>query len=880
LASRDILVTKLTVGKARSDLVFRPRLAARLDREPFNGLTLVCAQAGYGKTTLVSSWAHAGNEKVAWISLDRDDNDPVRFLAHLVASIRCHVTHFESELMRVLQSANPPPIASLMTGLINALATLRDRFLLVLDDYHLVTEKLIHDAMRFLLDHQPHNLHVIIATREEPPFSLARMHSHGRLKKYTEADLCFTAQETEDFFNHIMNLELSPLQSETLHGHTEGWVAGLQMAALSLANGQNKAKFIAGFSGKERHVIDFLVDEVLSSQTESIQSFLMRTSILDRFNADLCRTLTGVTDSQDMLLKLERSHMFLIPLDAQREWYRYHHLFADLLQSRLGKTHPEQIGELHTLAAEWYSTRNLPADALRHAHCAQNLEMIAHILDHHAIQMFVLGEVQTVAAWLRLLPEAVVVQYPRVALLAAFNIYFHPIPDVTLAERYLVAVDRALFTALPDSEQGSHELRGKLAVVRGYQARYAGHADTALKCFSMAGDLLSNGDVFYDLAMINLAILHGALGRLDDSNAILCRYAEVSDAQPNLWITMTGIFGISRIQLLRGNLHLARDICMEGLRQFRNRGLQDMPVCSLLHLQLGEIDYLQNRLDDAAAQAARALELAKAGGMELNRGCSEVLLVRVKLARGEQAGLDPQYEQRLLGFWASVSLIFPPLSGCLAQLWLMQSRLKELTAWFAQRGIDANAVKPEWEMECLVLAHLLLQQRRTSEAFELLSRLLSKAEQDGRYGVSIGILILLALVRQAEDKLKSASGFLCQALALAQESDQLQPFIDAGAGLQVLLQRTEVPPALVAFSVNVLAAFGTAADRPQPSEKQIAALSVKEEKVARLLVGGLSNAEIAAKLFVSQNTVKFHLKSLYRKLGVTKRFDAIQKIRG
>lgn len=878
MASRDILVTKLTAGKVRSDLVPRPRLAIRFDDDQFNGLTLVCAQAGYGKTTLVSSWMQARGDKMAWLSLDRDDNDPVRFLAHLLASIRSQVSHFEPELARILQSPNPPPIASLMTGFINALAGLNHRLILALDDYHLVTEQVVHAAMLFLLDHQPNNLHVIIITREEPPFSLARLQSHGRLVKVMEADLCFTPQEAEDFFNRTMKLELSLQQSEALRAHTEGWAAGLQMAALSLGKLEDKAGFITGFSGKERHVIDFLVDEVLSNQTVAIQSFLMRTSILDRFNAELCRLLTEDADSQQTLLQLERNHMFLIPLDADRGWYRYHHLFSDLLQSRLERTQPQQLRALHGLAAQWYAGHDLPADALEHARRAQNLELIARILDQHAIGMFALGEVRTVAAWLKMLPEEVALQYPGVALLTAFNIYFHPIPDAALAERCLAAIDRTL----ADNQgppQDVRDLAGKVAVVRGYQARFAGHADTALECFCSASEMLPKNDIFHDISMINIAILHAALGRLNDAGAILCKYAEISDAQPHLWITMTGIFGLSRIQLIRGNLRLAANICTEGLRQFRARGLEDMPVCSMLHLQLAEIAYLQNRLDEAAAQAERALELAKAGGMGLNQGCSQVFLARVQLARGERGELEPHYEQRLLGFWASVSLIIPPLSGYLAQLWLMQGRLPELAQWFEQRGIGPGTLKPEWEMEALVLARLLLQQRRTAEAFELLSRLLSSAEREQRHGVSINIMILQALVRHAEDKLKSASEFLCRALALAQENQHLRPFIDAGSSVQLLLQRIEVPAALRVFSAQVLAAFAQAPRHPGNDEKLFPVFSGKEEKVARLLAAGLSNDEIAAKLFVSPNTVKFHIKSLYRKLGVTKRFDAIQKIR-
>ncbi len=876
MANRDILATKLTAGRirtGRSGLVARPRLAARFDDDAFNGLTLVCAQAGYGKTTLVASWVHAGADKPAWLSLDPDDNDAVRFLAHLVAAIRTQEPHFETGLADILQAPNPPPVATLMTGLVNALAGLKQRLILVLDDYHLITEPAVHDAMLFLIEHQPGSLHIIISSRTEPPFSLARLQSHGRLVKFMESDLSFTPQEAEDFFNRVMLLDLSPHQSETLRTHTEGWAAGLQMAALSLARVQNKDGFIAGFSGRERHVIDFLADEVLSNQGAAIQSFLMRTSILDRFNAELCRLLTGEADSQAILLHLERSHMFLVPLDADRTWYRYHHLFSDLLQSRLARMQPQRSGELHSLAAQWYAEHGFPADALRHARSAQNLDLIARILDRHALAMFTLGEVRTVAGWLSILPEAVALQYPGVALLTAFNTYFHAVPDIALAERCLAAID-----SMPTG-QGSRDLTGKVAVVRGYHARYAGQADLALASFDRACELLSKQDVFYDIAMINLAILHGALGRLDDATAILCRYAEISDAQPHLWITMTGIFGLSRLQMMRGKLQLARDICVQGLSRFRDRGWQNLPVCSMLHLQLGEIAYLQNQLDDATEQANRALELARAGGMELNQGCSLVLLARIKLARGEQGALETQDEQRLLRFWASAKLIIPPLSGYLAQLWLAQGRIQELAAWFAQRSIEPQSLGPESELEGLVLARLLLQQRRTETAFALLSRLLSSAETEQRYGVAISIMILLALVRQAEDRLKSAAEFLSRALALASQEGQLRPFLDAGRSLQNLLQKITVPAELAEFAAQVLTAFNMGSSLSGATEKLIPVFSGKEERVAQLLAAGLSNNEIAAKLFVSPNTIKFHVKSLYRKLGVSKRFDAIQKMR-
>jgi LuxR family maltose regulon positive regulatory protein len=452
---------------------------------------------------------------------------------------------------------------------------------------------------------------------------------------------------------------------------------------------------------------------------------------------------------------------------------------------------------------------------------------------------------------------------------------------VLLAERYLSTID-LLLAGDKVSDKERLDLLGKTNVVRGYQARYAGQTDLSLDFFKNAVGSLLNSDLFFDIAMINLAILHATQGRLDASAAILNKYSKISEAQAHLWITMTGIFGLSRIQLIRGNLQSAREICEAGLQQFQERGLQDIPVCSMLHLQLGEIDYLQNRLDEASCHAKRALELAMAGGMELNQACSEVLLVKIKLSQGQISSLTAVYESRLLAFWASVSLVIPSLSGQLAQLWLLQGRSSELTESLAQRGISAKTLRPEWEMEALVLAGLLLQQRRSVEAFDLLTNLHLNAQKEQRYGVLIEIMLLQTLVRLEQNNPKSATQFLCMAMNLAQGSAQLRPFLNAGAGIHLLLRNMDVPAALSLFRGELLAAFSvmTVAASDQAIEQEIFSLSAKEDKIARLLVTGLSNEEIAAKMFLSPNTVKFHLKSLYRKLDVNKRYDAIQKIRG
>ncbi|HYD62625.1 MAG TPA: AraC family transcriptional regulator ligand-binding domain-containing protein [Noviherbaspirillum sp.] len=876
-ARHDILVTKLSGPGTSSDLVPRPRLAPQFDRQPFNGLTLVCAPAGYGKTTLVSAWGAASPVPVAWLSVDNGDNDPVRFLAHMVAAVQTRCDGFGGDLGALLGSPNPPPVTLAMTRLVNALAALPRKMILVLDDYHAVTETAVHDAMQFLINHQPDNLHVVIASREEPPFSTARLLSHGRLLRFMERDLSFTSEEAEQFFNQTMQLELSGPQIKALIGRTEGWAAGLRMAALSMAHGQDRGRFISNFSGQDRNVIDFLVDEVLTNQSVATQSFLMHTAILERFNAELCDVITGRSDSRAVLDELERNHLFLVSLEPTHSWYRYHHLFADLLRSRLDRMDSGQAKVLHRRAAAWYIERRHPSDAFHHARLAGDAQLFAGIIDRFAMDLLSRGSVKTVRDWMRYLQPDALLHYPRIALLVAFNTYFQAKPDVQLAERCLAEVEKAL-AGMPESAEDYLDLQGKAAVVRGYQARYSGRVELALACFTKASEVLQRNDMFHVTAMINLAILHFSTGRMDEAAAISGRYAAVRDDQPNLWIAATGFFGLARFDFMRGRLAASHAACMKGVGNFAEKGLQDLPVCSMLHLQMAEIAWRQNDLDEATMQATRASMLAAAGGMELFRACSEVLLARIRLARGGSEGLDAVYERNLLEFWALVYPVIPPLSGWLSELWLMQGRIRDLDEWFAQRGINAQTPWPGLETEHLVLARILLQKHRTAEAFDLLNRLFVQAEKEHRITSMIDIMVQQVLVRQAEDKLKPATAVLCQALDLARQGGALRPFIDAGTGMRALLAKAEVPDELRRFADRILAACEGDAGVEARAEPAAAVLSNKEERIARLLVAGLSNDEIAERLFVSPNTVKFHVKALYRKLGVNKRFDAIRKL--
>lgn len=880
MSGEEILSTKVTKPNAPPNRVARPRLAIGFDAERFNGLTLVCAPAGYGKTTLISSCADFEHSLFAWLSVDADDNNPAHFLANLVAAIASNIDGFGKEIARVLQSSNAPPIAALATRFINEISSRPERVVLFLDDYHLIDNAHVHQFVVFLLDHQPKNLHIVIASRVEPPFSVARLRTHGRLSEITEADLRFTLKESEDYFNRVMSLKLSESDVQALRDRTEGWAAGLQLAALSLRGNVDVNAFIDSFSGMDRHVSDFLMDEVLSTLTDQMQSFLLCTSLVERFNAQLCDALTERSDSASVLAELERLHMFLVPLDGVRKWYRYHHLFSELLRGRLpAVAHEVDLGGLHTKAANWFKDNGFPTEAIVHSMAAQDLDLAAKVVDQYAMAYLTLGKISAVADWIRQLPEATIIGSPIVALFAAFSTYFRAKPDTEMAERYLKAIDKTMFgrRKLPRTPEDDM-LLARVMLVRAYQARYAGEIDKALSLFSKVREALPKQDLFYTTAMINLGICNFVLGHLDEAGSIFSEYAGIRADQPNLWITVAGFFGLARIQHVRGDLRAARNICEAGMREFADQGFADIPVCCMFYLELSELEYQADDLVQAIVHGKRAVELATAGGMDFQAGCSQVFVALAKLAQGDKRGLTLQIEQKLLGFWANVSMI-PSMSGYLSKLWLLQGRDHDLAAWYDKRGINPDDLRPELEMECTMIARMLLHRQFPDKALNLLLRLLVKAENGQRTGAVIEILIFVALARHGLGNLGSALDALRQALHLARESSYIRLFVDEGLPMRFLLQKIEVEAPLSEYREKILSAFSRYSAEEMPDQAAVVPLTGKEAKVAKLIGTGLSNDEIAARMFVSPHTVKCHVKSIYRKLGVSKRSDAVLKIR-
>ena len=404
----SILATKLYIPPPRSKAVPRPRLVARLNEGLHRKLTLISAPAGFGKTTLVSEWVAGCERPVAWLSLDEGDNDLARFLAYLVAALQTITADMGKGLLAGLQSPQPPPIELILTTLLNEITTIPDHFVLVLDDYHVIDAQPVDHALTFLLEHLPPQMHLVIATREDPQLPLARLRARGQLTELRAADLRFTPSEAAEFLNQVMGLNLSADDIAALETRTEGWIAGLQMAALSMQGRSDTASFIQAFTGSHRFVLDYLVEEVLQRQPERVRSFLLQTAILDRLSGPLCDAVTGREDGRGMLDALERGNLFVVPLDDRRQWYRYHHLFADVLQARLMEEQPDQVSGLHRRASAWYEQNGLPSDAIRHALAAEDFERAADLIELAGPMVEESSLTATWLGWVRALPDELV----------------------------------------------------------------------------------------------------------------------------------------------------------------------------------------------------------------------------------------------------------------------------------------------------------------------------------------------------------------------------------------------------------------------------------------------------------------------------------------
>ncbi len=931
----SLLRTKLHVPQARPNLVPRHRLTERLNDALCAGckLALVSAPAGFGKTTLLSEWIATphGQRAVAWLSLDESDNDPVRFWTYVVTALETIQPGLGAQPLALLQSPQPLPtmsaprgevewIESALTLLINALTGLSTEFVVVLDDYHIITAQPIHDAVAFLLDHLPSQMHLVIASRADPPLPLARLRARSQLIELRAADLRFTPDEAVTFLNRVMGLGLSAEDVAALETRTEGWIAGLHLAALSLqgSDARHVPDFIAEFTGSHRYILDYLVEEVLHRQPEGIQTFLLQTSILDRLCGPLCDAVVYNGDhsmctpfppeSQAMLERLEQANLFIVPLDHDRIWYRYHHLFAEFLRNRLRQAQPDQVSELHRRAADWYEHNGSIAEAVRHALKAADFERAERLIEQTAQTILMRGEITTLQGWLEAIPVQWVRSRPRLCVLHACALVIAGQLDAV--EPLLQDAERGAHSGPNDPVTEIEDLVGQTAAVRAILATSQGDVPRAIELARQSLDNLSDSSLF--LRDIVSWILRFAYFFSGDMAAVARAFSEnidVSEVVGNTLVALLSTHAFGYLQMMQGRLRQAGEIYQRGLQLIAQQSGPTSPVASLAYLGLGELLRERNDLDGAERYLTEGVELGKQLGNAELFVDGYIALAWVKQAQGDVDGACAtlQEAEQLVRGQASL-WTWAELDAHRARLWIAQGNLAPAEEWAALRGRapDANPRALslidyyERQVEQATLARLFIAQHRPAEATRLLEELLQATETAGWTGSMIEIMALLALALQAQGETAQAVMTLERALALAEPEGYVRIFVDEGAPMRLLIAdcrlqierrarsaRDETSARLLAYVDRLLAAFPAPSIPALPQSETrhlqskilVEPLSERELEVLRLVAEGASNQEIAQELVIAVSTVKTHVKNICGKLDARGRTQAITRAR-
>jgi LuxR family maltose regulon positive regulatory protein len=895
-----VLATKLHVPRPQPGFVPRPRLVEALGEGLARGRMLVCAPAGFGKTALLADWARGDGHPVAWLGLDGGDSDPARFWRHAVAAL-------DRARPGLAGRVGPPPpgsLAGLVTALINELAAQagRDEVLLVLDDYHLVGSGPVHESVAFLLENLPPGLLLVVSGRADPPLPLARLRARGQLAELRAADLRFTGEEAAALLGEAAGPGLPAAAAETLTARTEGWAAGLQLAALSLRGRTDAAGFVAAFSGSHRFVLDYLADEVLDRQTSEVRAFLLETSVLERLTGELCDAVTGRSGSQAMLQEIERAGLFLVPLDEVRGWWRYHHLFADLLRARLQAEQPGRVQALHRAAAAWSEEHDLGDDAVRHALAAGDNAWAAQLVERHVETLLRRSEGATLHRWLSALPAESIRDRPRLCLAQATSaaISFRVealealLDDAERAfaisgdEPYEPSVPRAV-SVLANVPAGIAFLHAVLARLRGDPALAAGYNRQAL-------GLLGEQDwLMRSMVRWNMAGADWLGGRLGQAERGLAEVLAERRAAGEGFLAMRVCYDLSQVQRAQGHLDAALATYREAL-EIAGEGGSQPPHLGMAHVGLAEVLYERDEVAAALDHATRGVTLCRQLAFTPPLAAGLVILARIRQAHGDPAAaIAAMGEAGQVELSPQVVALLNPVPSQRARLLLAQGDVTAASQWAKAAGLSPED-EPDYPREpaYLLLARVLLAQDRPGPALTLLQRLLATAASQGRTGDVIEIQALRALALAARGDHAGALGALAEAVTLACSQGYVRVFADEGAATRALLTRLsaarkdqraparDIDPDYLA---GLLRACGQAGAAP-PSRRAAAALlgmaeplTDREVEVLRLLAAGKSNQRIAHELVVALDTVKKHVTHVLGKLGAANRTEAVARAR-
>ncbi len=876
-----VLATKLYIPPPRPKVVLRHRLIETLNEGLALGrkLTLISAPAGFGKTTLLSEWVTGYERPAAWLSLDEGDNNPSRFLSYLFAALQTIAANIGVGMLDVLQSPQPPATEAILTALLNEITTFPDHLILVLDDYHIIDAKAVDDALAFVIEHLPPQMHLVIATREDPPLPLARLRARGQLTELRAADLRFTPSEAAEFLNQMMGLNLSEEDIAALEARTEGWITGLQLAALSMQGHQDAASFIKSFTGSHHFVLDYLLEEVLHQQSEDVQTFLLRTSILDRLCGPLCDAvlLDPTASGQATLEYLEHANLFIVPLDNERRWYRYHHLFSDLLRQRLEQSLASSKGdaesrenELHIRASQWYEENGLHIEAFRHAAAANDVERAERLIQGDGIPRHFRGAVTAILDWLESLPTAVMNARPslwwRYASLLLIN------GQRTGVEEKLDAAEAALQGA--EADDSTRNLIGRIAVSRATLALTRYQVEPMLAQSRRALEYLNPNSLSLRAnANWTLGYAYFFQGDRTAAGRSFTEAISLSQAAGDIFTTVLATIGLGDIQEAENQLYMAAETYRRVLQL---AGDQPLPIIYEAHLGLARLSYEWNDLDAAEQHGRQSLQLARQYDRVIDRFITcEVFLARLKLGQGDVAGAaDILAQADQAARQQNFVYRIPEVAAAQVQVLLRQGNLAAATQLAQTHGLPLSQ------------ARVYLAKGDPSAALAVLESFRQQVEANAWADEQLKVMILQAVALDAHGKKDKALQVLGEALVLAEPGGFIRIFVDEGLPMAQLLSEASARGGIMTDYVGKLLAVIEAEeqkseDKPSLPTAQplIEPLSPRELEVLQLIAQGLSNREISERLFLAVITVKVHNQKIFGKLHVKRRTEAVARAR-
>ena len=889
--------------------ILREGLINRLNRAVDSKLTIISAPAGYGKTTLLSMWSKQASIPVIWLSLDEGDNDLTRFLAYVVTAFQRVAPSVGNDALAQLQTPHPQSYEIILTSLLNDLSAHDKPIALFMDDYHLIHTQSVHGAVDYLLEFLPTQIHIIMASRADPPLSLPRLRARDQLTEIRQKNLRFTTEEATSFLNNIMDLDLSMSDVVALESRTEGWIAGLVMAAISLQGYSPspalRSTFIQSFTGSNRFILDYLIEEVLNRQPPTLQEFLLKTSILERLSGSLCDAVLGkpsmaslenhesqktsnshLINSQSILEYLEASNLFIVPLDNERQWYRYHRLFSDLLKKRLCETAPDKLPELHHRASVWYEQQGLMDEAIDHALTVKDFDRAIALIEANVEATLMRSEVTVFLNWMEKLPKEQVHDHPLLDFYHAFASLMSG-RSYDVVEQYLRGV--SLVKEIPG-------YTGRIAALQAYISLLKADLLGTAKLCQKALEYLPERDSFLRSTVSWILSLTQLDEGIQDAQQALKEVIRIGQNIGSPLISVASLCFQAKLHSRQGDLESAQEMLEKALKMAVDNKGQRLPIASEALIGLGDLERERNRLEVAADLIIEGIELSKQWS-EVAAFDAYLPLARIRLAQGDLKGArEAQETAQKIAHGSDASIVDNLIANIqLVYFFALQGDRTEAMYWAEKHGLFPE-VSSEHRPNCikesdyirtrlekyrrLVLARLLILQGRTSEAVDLLDILLTQVKQLGRIDLTIECQILIALALQEEGNNALAVDALADALTLAEPGEHIRIFLDEGEPLFRLLCRVATLDITPIYVTKLLKSFeesnSSGKDKLQPYSPFVDPISDRELDVLRLLANGKSNPEIADELVIAVSTVSTHCKNIYSKMNVHKRWEAVK----